>query len=84
MNRVIWLIMIIIMFLFGFLGSRLFTTASTIHENNQSLREGNEQIYKELTKATNLIFFNTDLMMRFSHYQNNLPFYLVKYHIFCN
>jgi hypothetical protein len=39
--------------------------------NQQSLRKGNEQIYEELTKSTNLILFNTDLMMRFSHYQNN-------------
>ena len=39
--------------------------------NQESLREGNEQIYGEIAKATNLILFNTDLMMRFSHYQNN-------------
>ena len=71
MNRVVWLIMIVNVCLLGFLGSRLFETASTIHGNHQSLREGNEQIYGEIAKATNLILFNTDLMMRFSHYQNN-------------
>ena len=51
-----------------FLSVMLFKTR---YNDYQPLREGNEQIYKELTKATNLILFNTDIMMRFSHYQNN-------------
>ena len=51
-----------------FLSVMLFKTS---YNDYQPLREGNEQIYKELTDATNLILFNTDIMMRFSHYQNN-------------
>jgi len=39
--------------------------------NQQSLHDGNEQIYKELENATNVIFYNSDLLMRFTHYQDS-------------
>jgi hypothetical protein len=71
MNRVASLVMIVTLCLVGFLGFRLFETASTLYENNQSLREGNEQIYKDLEIVTNMMYENSDLLMRFSHYQNN-------------
>jgi len=71
MNRVASLVMIVTLCLVGFLGFRLFETVSTLYKNNQSLREGNEEIYKELEIATNMIIKNSDILMRFSHYQNN-------------
>jgi len=71
MNRIASLVMIVTLCLVGFLGFRLFETASALYENNQSLREGNEQIYKELEIVTNMMIKNSDVMMRFSHYQNN-------------
>lgn len=71
MNRVVWLIMIVNVCLLGFLGFRLLETAPVLYENNQSLREGNEQIYKELEIVTNMMIKNSDLLMRFGHYQNN-------------
>ena len=39
--------------------------------SQQCLRKGNEQIYKEIEDATNMIFYNSDLLMRFTHYQDN-------------
>ena len=71
MNRVASLVMVVTLCLVGFLGFRLFETASTLYENNQSLRKGNEQIYKELELVTNMLYENSDLLMRFTHYQNN-------------
>ena len=71
MNRIASLVMVVTLCLVGFLGFRLFETASTLYENNQSLRKGNEQIYKELELVTNMLYENSDLLMRFTHYQNN-------------
>ena len=71
MNRILVIISVILSVVTILLGYLLFKTSSENYDNNQSLREGNEQIYKELAKATNSILFNSDVMMRFSHYQNN-------------
>ena len=55
----------------GFLLTRLYGEFSKNHNNGQALREGNEQIYKELEMATDLMIINSDILMRFNHYQNN-------------
>ena len=53
------------------LGYLRFSTLSNSNKNLKALHKGNIQIYQEITKATNLLIDNSDLMMRFSHYQNH-------------
>ena len=59
-------------FLFtAFLLIRLYSEISKNYSNGQSLRVGNEQIYKDLETATNMMIVNSDILMRFAHYENN-------------
>ena len=55
----------------GFLLTRLYSELSKSYDNGQSLRKGNEQIYKELEAATNMMIVNSDILMRFAHYEHN-------------
>jgi len=55
----------------GFLATKLYKEVSKNYDNGQSLREGNEQIYKELETVTEMMIVNSDILMRFSHYENN-------------
>ena len=62
---------IVLSFLVGFLGIRLYMEISKNYSDAQSLRKGNEQIYKELEIATEMMIVNSDILMRFAHYEHN-------------
>ena len=62
---------IVLSFFVGFLGVKLYNEVSKNHSDAQSLREGNEQIYKELENVTNMMITNSDILMRFAHYEYN-------------
>ena len=49
----------------------LLEALSENHTNHQSLRIAHEGLYKEVANVTSLTFFNTELVMRFPHYEYN-------------
>ena len=69
--RVIAIALALSCFSTGFLAFRLYDEVSKNYDNGQSLRQGNEKIYEELEIATDMMIVNSDILMRFGHYENS-------------
>ena len=58
---------LVLSFFVGFLGVKLYDEVSKNNSDAQSLREGNEQIYKELENVTNMMITNSDIPVSYTH-----------------